>query len=103
MTMRMKLLEKERSHFRKKKLEKQIMGTEDVGKDDDSEDQRGRDCRIEAGTTTSAFQANPEDADDDDSENEGDNSENSDEDSDDDDDDDSDSDGRQGIDGRTGA
>ena len=41
MTMRMKLLEKERSHFRKKKLEKQIMGTEDVGKDDDSDDQRG--------------------------------------------------------------
>ena len=92
MTMRMKLLEKERSHFRKKKLEKQIMGTEDVGKDNDSEDQRGKRLRIEAGTTTSAFQANPEDADDDDSENEGDNSENSDEDSDDDDDDDSDSD-----------
>ena len=91
MTMRMKLLEKERSHFRKKKLEKQIMGTEDVGKDD-SEGQRGKRLRIEAGTTTSAFQANPEDADDDDSENEGDNSENSDEDSDDDDDDDSDSD-----------
>ncbi len=92
MTMRMKLLEKERSHFRKKKLEKQIMGTEDVGKDDDSEDQRGKRLRIEAGTTTSAFQANPEDADDDDSENEGDNSENSDEDSDDDDDSDSDDD-----------
>ena len=103
MTMRMKLLEKERSHFRKKKLEKQIMGTEDVGKDDDSEDQRGKRLRIEAGTTTSAFQANPEDADDDDSENEGDNSENSDEDSDDDDDDDSDSDDDSGgIDGRTG-
>ena len=46
MTMRMKLLEKERSHFRKKKLEKQIMGTEDVEKDDDSEDQRGKRLRI---------------------------------------------------------
>ena len=73
MTMRMKLLEKERAHFRKKKMERQIMGAEE--KEEEEEDRGGnKRLRIEAGTTTSAFQANPEDADDDDSENEGDNS-----------------------------
>lgn len=74
-TMRMKLLEKERAHFRKKKMERQIMGSEKE-EEEEGEDQRGNNnrLRIEAGTTRSAFQANPEDADDDDSENEGDNS-----------------------------
>ena len=74
-TMRMKLLEKERAHFRKKKMERQIMGSEKE-EEEEGEDQRGNNnrLRIEAGTTRSAFQANPDDADDDDSENEGDNS-----------------------------
>lgn len=91
MTMRMKLLEKERAHFRKKKMERQIMGAEE--KQEEEEDRGGnKRLRIEAGTTTSAFQANPEDADDDDSENEGDNSDGDDSDDGNSDDDDSDSD-----------
>jgi len=73
-TMRMKLLEKERTHFRKKKMERQIMGSKKEEEEEEG-DQRGNNrLRIEAGTTRSAFQANPDDADDDDSENEGDNS-----------------------------
>lgn len=98
-TMRMKLLEKERAHFRKKKMERQIMGSEKEEKEE-GEDQRGNNnrLRIEAGTTRSAFQANPDDADDDDSENEGDNSDDGEKNSDDEenesdsDDDESDSD-----------
>ena len=89
-TMRMKLLEKERTHFRKKKMERQIMGSE---KEEEEEDQRGNNrLRIEAGTTRSAFQANPDDADDDDSENEGDNSDDGEKNSEDEDESDSDDD-----------
>lgn len=73
-TMRMKLLEKERAHFRKKKMERQIMGSEKEEEEEGEDRGNNNRLRIEAGTTRSAFQANPDDADDDDSENEGDNS-----------------------------
>ena len=93
--MRMKLMEKERAHFRKKKMEKEIMG---ISNDDDDNGKNATDrLRIVGGQKIeSQFEANPEDADDDDSENEADNnkSDNDDDDSDDEsaDDDDSDSD-----------
>jgi len=97
-TMRMKLLEKERAHFRKKKMERQIMGSEKEEEEEGEDRGNNNRLRIEAGTTRSAFQANPDDADDDDSENEGDNSDDGEKNSDDEenesdsDDDESDSD-----------
>ena len=97
-TMRMKLLEKERAHFRKKKMERQIMGSEKEEEEEGEDRGNNNSLRIEAGTTRSAFQANPDDADDDDSENEGDNSDDGEKNSDDEenesdsDDDESDSD-----------